>query len=105
VYRFAKDAVKSLYNLEYLYSRMSRKIVLDENSLPKNWYNILPDLPKPLPPPIDPSTKAPVDPKKLERILPKSLSDRSLVPIDGFPFPKRLGMFSGFGGPPRSTGL
>jgi len=35
------------------------KINLDENEMPKQWYNILPDLPKPLPPPIDPATKAP----------------------------------------------
>ena len=35
------------------------KINLDENEMPKQWYNILPDLPRPLPPPIDPVTKAP----------------------------------------------
>ncbi len=38
---------------------LSCKINLDENEIPKQWYNILPDLPKPLPPPIDPATKAP----------------------------------------------
>ncbi len=30
------------------------KITLDPDDMPKKWYNILPDLPKPLPPPIDP---------------------------------------------------
>ena len=36
-----------------------RKMVLDEEEMPKQWYNILPDLPKPFPPVIDPKTKSP----------------------------------------------
>jgi tryptophan synthase beta chain len=38
----------------------SKKIVLDEEEIPKQWYNIVPDLPKPLPPMIDPATRKPV---------------------------------------------
>ncbi len=37
----------------------TRKILLDEDEIPKQWYNITPDLPKPLPPFIDPETKEP----------------------------------------------
>jgi tryptophan synthase beta chain len=37
----------------------SRKIMLDEEEIPKQWYCILPDLPKPLPPFIEPETRAP----------------------------------------------
>jgi tryptophan synthase beta chain len=37
----------------------TRKIVLDEEEIPKQWYCILPDLPKPLPPFIEPETRAP----------------------------------------------
>jgi len=37
----------------------SRKILLSEEEIPKQWYCILPDLPKPLPPFIEPETKAP----------------------------------------------
>ena len=37
----------------------NRKIILDEESIPKQWYNITPDLPKPLPPFIEPETRAP----------------------------------------------
>ncbi len=37
----------------------SRKTLLDEEDIPKQWYSILPDLHKPLPPTIDPKTKAP----------------------------------------------
>ncbi|MFA5364322.1 MAG: pyridoxal-phosphate dependent enzyme, partial [Candidatus Bathyarchaeia archaeon] len=38
----------------------SKKILLEENEMPKQWYNILPDLPKPLPPMIHPVTREPV---------------------------------------------
>jgi tryptophan synthase beta chain len=37
----------------------TRKIILSEDDLPKQWYNITPDLPKPLPPFIDAETKQP----------------------------------------------
>src|SRR5665647_835146 len=36
-----------------------RKILLKENDIPKQWYNIVPDLPHPLPPFIDVETKQP----------------------------------------------
>ena len=38
----------------------SKKIMLDEEEIPKQWYSILPDLPKPLPPMIHPETREPV---------------------------------------------
>ena len=38
---------------------LKTKIILDEEEIPKQWYCILPDLPKPLPPFIEPETKAP----------------------------------------------
>lgn len=48
-------------NLIYGAIRMNetRKILLNEDEIPKQWYNITPDLPKPLPPFIDPETKEP----------------------------------------------
>src|SRR5438477_10890633 len=41
-----------------------------ENSLeiPRKWYNINPDLPKPLPPILDPKTRGPADLTKITRI-------------------------------------
>ena len=36
-----------------------RKILLNESDIPKQWYNIVPDLPHPLPPFIDPATRQP----------------------------------------------
>jgi len=41
--------------------------------MPKKWYNILPDLPEPLAPPLDPGTKQPISPSALEAIFPKAL--------------------------------
>jgi tryptophan synthase beta chain len=38
---------------------VTRKILLQEEDIPKQWYNIAPDLPKPLPPFIDPETRQP----------------------------------------------
>ncbi len=50
-----------------------RKVVIGEEFLPKRWYNILPDLPEPLPPPLHPVTKEPVKPDDLKPIFPMEL--------------------------------
>jgi tryptophan synthase beta chain len=49
-----------------------KKILLDENEIPKQWYNITPDLPKPLPPFIDTETKEP-GAGIVPRIFPKAI--------------------------------
>jgi tryptophan synthase beta chain len=49
------------------------KIILDENELPKQWYNILPDLPTPLEPPLNPATNEPIGPDDLSPIFPMGL--------------------------------
>lgn len=33
------------------------KIILTEEDIPKTWYNVMPDLPRPLDPPLNPKTK------------------------------------------------
>jgi tryptophan synthase beta chain len=50
----------------------TKKILLDEDQIPKKWYNITPDLPKPLPPFIDHETKAP-GAGIVPRIFPKAI--------------------------------
>jgi tryptophan synthase beta chain len=50
----------------------TRKILLDEDQIPKKWYNITPDLPKPLPPFIDHETKEP-GAGIVPRIFPKAI--------------------------------
>lgn len=56
------------------------RIELPQENVPKLWYNILPDLPKPLPPPIDPETREPIKPEKLEVIFPKELIRQEMCP-------------------------
>jgi tryptophan synthase beta chain len=41
--------------------------------MPRKWYNILPDLPEPLAPPLNPATKKPISPTDLEVLFPKAL--------------------------------
>jgi tryptophan synthase beta chain len=41
------------------------KYLLDEKDIPTRWYNIQPDLPKPLPPMLHPGTKQPLGPADL----------------------------------------
>ena len=49
------------------------KIILDENELPKQWYNILPDLRTPLEPPLNPATNEPIGPDDLLPLFPMAL--------------------------------
>ena len=50
----------------------TRKILLKEDDIPKQWYNIVPDLPRPLPPFIDVATKQP-GVGIVPRIFPKAI--------------------------------
>jgi tryptophan synthase beta chain len=49
------------------------KILLDESEMPTQWYNIIPDLPEPPPPPLHPGTKQPVGPDDLAPLFPMAL--------------------------------
>lgn len=47
------------------------KVNLDVEEMPTSWYNIVSDLPEPLPPPLDPNTLKPASPDSLLRIFAK----------------------------------
>ncbi len=49
------------------------KFLLDEEEIPKAWYNIQADLPTPLDPVINPATKEPIKPEDLAPIFPMEL--------------------------------
>jgi len=49
------------------------KVLLDMDEMPKRWYNILPDLPEPLQPPLHPATNQPVGPQDLAPLFPMEL--------------------------------
>ncbi|WP_165040161.1 TrpB-like pyridoxal phosphate-dependent enzyme [Dysgonomonas sp. ZJ709] len=57
---------------------MNKKILLSENDIPTQWYNIVADMKtKPLPP-LNPKTKEVIDPADLEPIFAKELIDQEL---------------------------
>ena len=49
------------------------KILLDESEMPTQWYNIIPDLPTPPPPPLHPGTHEPIGPDDLAPLFPMAL--------------------------------
>ncbi|MCX6460736.1 MAG: TrpB-like pyridoxal phosphate-dependent enzyme [Actinobacteria bacterium] len=49
------------------------KYLLDESQMPTAWYNIIPDLPEPPPPPLHPGTHEPVGPEDLMPLFPMAL--------------------------------
>jgi len=49
------------------------KYLLDEDRIPKHWYNLTADLPSPAPPVLHPGTKQPVGPDDLAPLFPMSL--------------------------------
>src|SRR5438552_6716359 len=66
------------------------KILLDEDDLPRAWYNILPDLPAPFPPYLHPGTKEPVPPQAFEPLFPKELIRQEMSPNRSEPIPEEV---------------
>ena len=52
---------------------MQHKILLTEDQMPTQWYNIIPDLPSPPPPPLHPGTHQPIGPDDLAPLFPMAL--------------------------------
>ena len=57
-----------------------RKIVLPESEMPRQWYNIMPDMPTPMEPPLHPGTGKPVGPDDLSPIFPMPLIEQEVSP-------------------------
>jgi tryptophan synthase beta chain len=55
------------------------KVLLDESEMPTQWYNIIPDLPTPPPPPLHPATKQPVGPEDLAPLFPPALIEQEVT--------------------------
>jgi len=53
--------------------KLHTKYVLSESEMPRAWYNIVPDLPRPLPPVLHPGTQKPVGPDDLAPLFPMAL--------------------------------
>ena len=54
-----------------------RKILLNENDIPKQWYNIAADLPTPPLPPLGPDGK-PISPDMLKPVFPDNLIEQEI---------------------------
>lgn len=54
-----------------------KKIYLDESEMPKQWYNLAPDLPTPMNPPLDPDGK-PITPEMLAPVFPMNLIEQEV---------------------------
>ncbi|MCL2641423.1 MAG: TrpB-like pyridoxal phosphate-dependent enzyme [Phycisphaerales bacterium] len=51
---------------------------LPQSKIPTHWYNILPDLPTPLAPPLHPGTKQPCGPQDLAAIFPMNIIEQEV---------------------------
>src|SRR5215470_8657548 len=56
------------------------KYVLQESQLPRQWYNVVPDLPSPPPPPLHPGTREPVGPDALAPLFPMAPIQQEVSP-------------------------
>ncbi|HHH40383.1 MAG TPA: TrpB-like pyridoxal phosphate-dependent enzyme [Chloroflexi bacterium] len=56
------------------------RFLLDEKDMPTAWYNIVPDMPVPLPPVLHPATGQPVGPDDLAPLFPMALIMQEVTP-------------------------
>jgi len=54
------------------------KVVLPDREIPKQWYNIMADMPNLPQPPLHPATKQPIGPQDLSAIFPMSLIEQEV---------------------------
>jgi len=66
------------------------KYLLDEKAIPTNWYNILADMPSPLPPPIHPATHEPIGPEALAPLFPMALIQQEVSTDRHVPIPDEV---------------
>ncbi|MGB3438232.1 MAG: TrpB-like pyridoxal phosphate-dependent enzyme [Actinophytocola sp.] len=64
------------------------KFILDESDMPTAWYNIVPDLPAPPPPPLHPGTGEPIGPEDLAPLFPRALIEQEVSTERYIPIPE-----------------
>ena len=67
-----------------------KKVLMNEEELPKKWYNVLPDLPEPVDPPLNPVTKKPIKPEELEVIFAKECVEQEMTQKHFIEIPEEL---------------
>ncbi len=63
---------------------------LDQKEMPSSWYNILPDLPEPLPEVLHPATGKPVTPQDLSALFPMELIMQEFSPERSIEIPEEV---------------
>ena len=66
------------------------KFILDESDMPTAWYNVVPDLPAPPPPPLHPGTGEPVGPDDLAPLFPQALIAQEVSTERYIPIPDEV---------------
>jgi tryptophan synthase beta chain len=66
------------------------KIFLDEDEMPTKWYNILPDLPSPIDPPLNPQTLKPLAPDDMKVIFPMEIIKQEMSGERYIPIPEEV---------------
>ncbi|MGB3632836.1 MAG: TrpB-like pyridoxal phosphate-dependent enzyme [Rubrobacteraceae bacterium] len=66
------------------------KFLLDEKSLPETWYNLVPDLPFDLEPPLNPATREPVGPEAFAPIFPQEIIRQEVTDEPNVPIPEEV---------------
>jgi tryptophan synthase beta chain len=57
---------------------MNKKIILRDDEMPRQWYNVAVDIPNGIHPPLDPGTKEPMGPEKLAPVFPMGLLEQEM---------------------------
>jgi len=65
-------------------------VLLSKRDIPKKWYNLAADLPKPLDPPLHPGTKQPLGPQDMTPIFPMGLIEQEMSPERWIPIPEEV---------------
>src|SRR5690606_35075832 len=66
------------------------KILLDEEQMPKSWYNIMADMPNPPSPPLNPGTGQPVTPDDLAPLFPMAIIEQEVSQERWIPIPDEV---------------
>ena len=66
------------------------KFILDEKRIPESWYNIVPDLPFQLEPPLNPATMEPVGPEACAPLVPEEINRQEVTTEPYVPIPEEV---------------
>ncbi len=69
---------------------MNKKIILRDDEMPTSWYNVVPDIPNGLQPPLDPETMQPVSLDKLAAVFPMGLLEQEMSGERLIPIPEQV---------------